>query len=59
MIFNFLPHCFIFSTGQREIYVKVVHREKSLLYKFSDGKFFEIPKQDFNFARVKTGQVGT
>ena len=24
-----------------------------------DGKFFKIPKRDFIFARVKTGQVGT
>ena len=24
-----------------------------------DGKLTRIPKQDFNFARVKTGQVGT
>ena len=23
------------------------------------GKFFKIPKRDFIFARVKTGQVGT
>ena len=26
---------------------------------FCDGKFFKIPKRDFIFARVKTGQVGT
>ena len=26
---------------------------------YCDGKFFKIPKRDFIFARVKTGQVGT
>ena len=26
---------------------------------FCDGKIFKIPKRDFIFARVKTGQVGT
>ena len=29
------------------------------IYTYCDGKFFKIPKLDFIFARVKTGQVGT
>ncbi len=33
------------------------HQRK--LEKYCDGKFSKIPKRDFIFARVKTGQVGT
>ena len=29
------------------------------IYIYCDGKFFKIPKRDFIFARVKTGQFGT
>ena len=29
------------------------------LYIYCDGKLTKIPKRDFIFARVKTGQVGT
>ena len=29
------------------------------IYIYCDGKLIKIPKRDFIFARVKTGQVGT
>ena len=32
---------------------------RNLRFKFCDGKLTKIPKRDFIFARVKTGQVGT
>ena len=32
---------------------------RRLSYVYGDGKFTKIPKQDFIFARVKTGQTGT
>ena len=32
---------------------------KEGLYLYCDGKLTKIPKRDFIFARVKTGQVGT
>ena len=40
---------------------KLIHWElcNRLKFDYCDGKFFKIPKRDFIFAHVKTGQAGT
>ena len=50
--------------GPRDAFLSVldcniVVSDFKLQLRYCDGKFFKIPKWDFIFARVKTGQVGT
>ena len=62
-LFNGFQHHYVTLTIQfkhtvKEFQVLLINTNNSTQH-YCDGKLTKIPKRDFIFARVKTGQVGT